>query len=49
VVIRIAAEQMRPALAAEALLKASVGMAPSLNKILSLQYPQGAAVDSRLG
>ena len=44
----VAAEQVRPALAAEALLKAAVRMAPALHQLGALQQPESAAVDPRL-
>src|SRR5439155_1132722 len=37
-----------PALAAEALLEAAVGMAPGLDEVLALEQPERAAVDPRL-
>src|SRR3989442_2854460 len=36
-VVGIAAEEVRPAFAAEALLESAVGMAPSLDQVLALQ------------
>src|SRR5205807_47329 len=47
-ILGVAAEQMRAALAAEALLEASLGMAPPLHRLLSFEQPQGAAVDPHL-
>jgi hypothetical protein len=47
-VIGVAAEEMRSAFAAEALLEAAVRVAPGLHQVFSLQQLQGASVDPRL-
>src|SRR5438067_9437096 len=46
--IGIAAEEVRAALAAEALHEAAVRVAPSLHELLTLKQPEGARVDPRL-
>src|SRR5438105_3702889 len=47
-IVRIAAEQMRAALAAEALLEPAIGMPPRLHQIASPQQAKCAAIDSCL-
>src|SRR5205823_3400299 len=48
VVLGVAAEQVRSAFAAEALLKAAVCVAPDLHELPALEQSQRAAVDPRL-
>jgi hypothetical protein len=47
-VVGVATEQMCSALAAEALLKATVRMPPGFDQLPALQQPEGAAVDPSL-
>src|SRR5215216_1318930 len=44
-IVRVAAEQLAAALAAEELLEAAVRVPPGLHELLSLHHPQRAAVD----
>jgi hypothetical protein len=47
-IIGVATEQVRPALAAKALLEPAVWMTPRLHEVLSLKQPERGAVDPRL-
>src|SRR5215210_696804 len=47
-VLGVAAEEVRPALPAKALLETAVRRAPGFHQLLSLQQPEGPAVDPRL-
>jgi hypothetical protein len=46
--VGVAAEEVRPAFAAEAFLKTALRMTPGLDQVLPPQEPEGAAIDPRL-